>query len=370
MMQLTSTFSLSNTCVVFVKEGYRRCMPKFISRDGVAALVHAFSEFTFGFNRLTGVWPALPEDSGNLSQCEEREHAIGMFFSNNFGHQVFHAVSAWGALHGRYQAAAARGSVAFLPLLGWKSGTTISRGWEFTLRAFVADSAQKILSDTSRLVHTCSCFRQIDVDVGGMPPGTMGPVARKMAGQWRASTMRNVAVLRGLTTPSPPIQRRLLYLQRRGATRVVVNESSLLDALDRSAPNTVTPVVMESLPLADQMWIVGSSSGLIGLHGQGLAMLVFLPWEQQRCAVIEIQPRPRRTIDSHWTRIYSDYVRPRGIRHEIIVSRTIFCPAGIKSKAGRVDPLKCNVTVETPTLLNTVAQTMTWVDTGHEAHPS
>ena len=72
----------------------------------VAALVHAFSEFTFGFNRLTGVWPALPEDSGNLSQCDEREHAIGMFFSNNFGHQVFHAVSAWGALHGRYQAAA------------------------------------------------------------------------------------------------------------------------------------------------------------------------------------------------------------------------------------------------------------------------
>ena len=112
-MQLTSTFSLSNTCVVFVKEGYRRCMPKFISRDGVAALVHAFSEFTFGFNRLTGVWPALPEDSGNLSQCDERQHAIGMFFSNNFGHQVFHAVSAWGALHGRYQAAAARGSVAF-----------------------------------------------------------------------------------------------------------------------------------------------------------------------------------------------------------------------------------------------------------------
>ena len=248
MMQLTSTFSLSNTCVVFVKEGYRRCMPKFISRDGVAALVHAFSEFTFGFNRLTGVWPALPEDSGNLSQCDERQHAIGMFFSNNFGHQVFHAVSAWGALHGRYQAAAARVSVAFLPLLGWKSGTTISRGWEFTLRAFVADSAQKILSDTSRLVHTCSCFRQIDVDVGGMPPGTVGPVARKMAGQWRASTMRNVAVLCGLTTPSPPIQRRLLYLQRRGATRVVVNESSLLDALDRSAPNTVTPVVMESLP--------------------------------------------------------------------------------------------------------------------------
>ena len=118
------------------------------------------------------------------------------------------------------------------------------------------------------------------------------------------------------------------------------------------------------------MWIVGSSSGLIGVHGQGLAMLVFVPWEQQRCALIEIQPRPRRTIDSHWTRINSDYVRPRGIRHEIIVSRTIFCPAGIKSKPARVDPLKCNVTVETPTLLNAVAQTMTWVDTGHEAHPS
>lgn len=362
MMQLTSSFSLSNTCVVFVNKNKRHYVPKFISRDGVTALIHSFNEFTFGYNRFTGVWPALPEDSNLLSQCEEREHAIGIFFSNNLGHQLFHAVSAWSALQGIYQAAAARGNVSFLPLLGRKSGSTISHGWEFTLRAFVADSAQKILSDASRLVHTCSCFRRIDVDVSGMPPGAVGPVARKMNSDWRLATMRNVAVLRGLSSPSPPIQRRLLFLQRRGATRVIVGESSLLAALDRSAPNTATPVVMEGLPLAEQMWLVGSSSGMIGLHGQGLAMLVFLPWERHRCALIEIQPEPRRSIDFHWTRIYSDYVRPRGIFHELIVSHTVFCsdkPVPLSRGSARPNPLKCNVTVETQSLLNAVARSMT-----------
>ena len=97
---LVSDWTLRNACVAFRTWRGAVHRAQFVSREGTSAVIHSFSEYTFGFGRLAYVRPAVPEDAAALETCERR--ALGLAFtmsSNNLYHQFFHAVPAYRSLH-------------------------------------------------------------------------------------------------------------------------------------------------------------------------------------------------------------------------------------------------------------------------------
>jgi hypothetical protein len=83
-------FSLHGACITFYDDHYSRFRAGFISgHDRVEGMVHAFSEYTNGYQRLTSIRPATPDDTEHLGKCERRPLGIGVPFScNNIYHQV------------------------------------------------------------------------------------------------------------------------------------------------------------------------------------------------------------------------------------------------------------------------------------------
>ena len=75
--------------------------------------------------------------------------------------------------------------------------------------------------------------------------------------------------------------------------RKIFNEDELIENLMKTFPNTcVQAVLMDALPLANQLQIISSTDILIGMHGAGMTHTVFLP---RHAALLEIFPKGFKT---------------------------------------------------------------------------
>ena len=107
------TMSLRNACVVFYPEQRTQYRSQFVSREGVTAVLHGFSEYDLGYQRLTTVRAEQARDRQQLARCTIKQLAFAVpMSSNNLYHQAFHAVPAWEALR-----AHASQNVTLLPLV-------------------------------------------------------------------------------------------------------------------------------------------------------------------------------------------------------------------------------------------------------------
>ena len=91
-------FELRNACVTVFNDHFTKFRTSFTSlHEGVNAMVHGFTEYTQGYQRLTSIKSASDEERARLlATCDRRPIAIGIPFScNNVYHQAFHAVPAW-----------------------------------------------------------------------------------------------------------------------------------------------------------------------------------------------------------------------------------------------------------------------------------
>ncbi|KAL1525957.1 hypothetical protein AB1Y20_020783 [Prymnesium parvum] len=101
------SLSLRNACLAFFDDRHTRFRATFVSLEGVEAMVHGFSEYQYGYQRLTTVRAAKPGDSPLLARCHHRHLGLGVPYScNNVFHQLFHA------------------EVAALPVSGCGGGST------------------------------------------------------------------------------------------------------------------------------------------------------------------------------------------------------------------------------------------------------
>lgn len=75
--------SLRNACVSFFDDSHTRFRSTFVSLHGVEAMVHGFSEYQFGYQRLTTVRSAQPRDKVLISHCARRQLGIGIPYSCN-----------------------------------------------------------------------------------------------------------------------------------------------------------------------------------------------------------------------------------------------------------------------------------------------
>ena len=111
--QFFVTMSLRNACVVFYPEQRTQYRSQFVSREGVTAVLHGFSEYDLGYQRLTTVRAEQARDRQQLARCRTKQLALAVpMSSNNLYHQAFHAVPAWEALR-----AHASQNVTLLPLV-------------------------------------------------------------------------------------------------------------------------------------------------------------------------------------------------------------------------------------------------------------
>ena len=111
--QFFVTMSLRNVCVVFYPEQRTQYRSQFVSREGVTAVLHGFSEYDLGYQRLTTVRAEQARDRQQLARCTTKQLALAVpMSSNNLYHQAFHAVPAWEALR-----AHASQNVTLLPLV-------------------------------------------------------------------------------------------------------------------------------------------------------------------------------------------------------------------------------------------------------------
>ena len=356
------TMSLRNACVTFFPERDTRYRSQFVSRDGVTAVLHGFSEYDMGYRRLATVRPERPQDQTSLAACERRSIGLAVpMSSNNIYHQAFHAVPAWETLRAHTAADA-----TLIPLVF--SNAAFGRGskpikprrwfaWEFTVRALSQASSSALLAATQALVEArCTCFDRVEADASAFNPSARGAASRLQA--FRARALYNNAAANGVVDRIA--RRSLLFVSRVGARRVATNEALLLSRL-QAATARVQRVVLEELPFAEQMSLVASSAGLIAVHGQALAWMLFLPTESARTAVIEIliSSRHRNRIND----CYQDWAASLQVKYFRVRSEASVCPATDKRRS-KVNPLQllneCNVTVDADRLLGIVRLADAW----------
>ena len=74
-------------------------------------------------------------------------------------------------------------------------------------------------------------------------------------------------------------------------------------------------VVLEALPLAEQMVLVASVSAIASVHGQAMAWALFLPAEARPCRAVEIMPRGLAN------NCYRDLCRVLGVGYSRVAAR-------------------------------------------------
>jgi len=362
------TFQLHNACVAFhqsdngVRSAYRS---QFISLDGLTALLHGFSEHSWRFGKISTVRPARQWEIPMLMQdCRRRRLGLAVYFSsNNFGHQIVHAVPAHTALH-----ASASEDAIFIPLVGYLAGRWTgpphwrAYAWEFTLRSLTTLSTEELAEQLGATLSTrCTCFDKIEGSVGAYTPYSRWSGAAKRCTSWRAATLRNAALMRGGGPPKATTADILYLARERGNARMVTNARQLEAALDKRP--RVEKVIMERLALVDQMRRVEAAVALVGVHGMALSLLPFLPYPKRRTAVLEILPR--WSDDSWlWTMIYPDWCLSLGIRHSKVVAEPspVGCGRGARGRGGKAkkDVLACNVTVGIEELSGSLQRVEEW----------
>ena len=73
------------------------------------------------------------------------------------------------------------------------------------------------------------------------------------------------------------------------------------------------------------------AGGLVAVHGQAMAWVLFLPWAERRTAAVELMPR------GGGSKIYEELSAALGVRYERVA-------ASLDGTCSREQWLKCNVT--------------------------
>ena len=339
---LAGAWSLRNACVVYQAHG-RQLSAQFVSFEGRTAHILAFSEYRFSFVRVSNVRAARSSERERYRhRCAARSLGIAApLLQNNLFHALYHAVPLHSDTIGR---SALVEAATFIPLLAHKArmlpNLTSSfewRAWELTLRALTARTASQIAADVRNLLRNeCTCF---DLVLGST--GAFGPAASNAAPAIRA--FRDAAVAHArvslgqfgqfgssqgarvslgsalpaawaprLSSRSPPF----VFICR-SQTRVLVNQDELVGFL---GPEVVQSVQIESLPLSQQLTLIAGASGMVGAHGQAMALLVFLPADSRPTAVIEVLPPPPETesglqVKPPYWQLYLSLSHAMGITH-------------------------------------------------------
>ena len=369
---LVGAWTLNNTCITFRtwRKAFKRA--HIVSREGVTAVIHSFSEYTFGFGRLLFVRPEEEADAAALRQCEHRKLGLALTMgSNNLYHQFFHAVPAFLTLlpHMREDA-------AFVPLVSFYAhrwipeASNYSHAWEFSLRPFTTASSEKIMADTLRLLNTrCTCFDRIEGATGALSLYNPKALSRILA-----FCRQSLRVARKMPTPIRHTegsqwqegQGSVLYIRRMSIKRVLANDAHVSSALCRGDATGVTPqrrswraqcVYLEQLSLTMQIRAVAASNVMVGVHGQAMVWMPFMLSEHPHAAVVEIL-LPKSTdrmgsVSSPY--MYQSVAKALNIHHTIV--RGELAP-GCNLK---LDPLGCNLTVAVDPLLSAIDDSATQI---------
>ena len=389
-------FSLRNACVTFYNTTSTIRRAHFVSLEGVSAIIHGFNEFQQGFRRLAIIRPISgAEERATLrDRCPRRPLGLAVSFStDNMGHQMRHAPSDYVILSQHLRADV---DADLIPIASHWAGSTWdhapsfrSFAWEFTVRALSAASTEQLSAGLRRLLSPpyCACYDRLEGAVSEHNPYSMHEAARSTQRRWRAAALANAARLlraqgradaaalaaaAGVGGSGAPAASSgaasLLYIARATGTRVLSNAAELADALRASHPR-VRHIVLERLPVAQQMLTVASSAGLIGAHGSGLVWATFLPASARAAAIVEMLPRTNAVYWSY-ALIFPDLCAPLGVRHWTVRAELTSSPAckpkGAR-KGGAGSPLRCNLTVQVPELLRTVGRAEAWVATAGPA---
>ena len=247
-------------------------------------------------------------------------------------HQQFHAVPSWLALRklvadaglGENAPAAAFVPLAFASAaLGHGKPAQPRRwyAWEFSIRPLTTASADDIAAAASRLLRApCTCFERFEADGRAFNPGARSsapairwfrdaalrhaPLALDAAAAASAAAASAAAVAAAGMAPGGGGSggggngggALLLFVSRQGVRRSLSNEADVLTLIARSqalrvesalgsyatsssyassssslalsrAPRLMR-VVLEQLPMVEQMQLVASATALIAVHGQ------------------------------------------------------------------------------------------------------
>ena len=198
-----------------------------------------------------------------------------------------------------------------------KGAPSTWHAWEFTVRALSSRPRATLDDETERLLlDRCTCFDALHIAAGAYRPDERSDFSRGALWGFRQASLRRVeALTAGLAMARPQSGKghRLLYAQRAIGSgnndRYAVNDEEVarrligLKAGEHTGAHgggVVPPpllsaraVVIERLPLAEQMSLLSGVTLLIAAHGQALAWMPFMPWRQRAVGVIELLPRHR-----------------------------------------------------------------------------
>ena len=108
---------------------------------------------------------------------------------------------------------------------------------------------------------------------------------------------------------------------------------------------------LETMTLSAQMQLFASASGLLAVHGQAMAWVMFLPSAERRTAAVEIFPIGLKNA------IYQDLSLSLGTRYESLKAATApGCSGSAKIEAR----LTCNVTVNVEKVASAVQRMAAW----------
>lgn len=363
---LVSEWNLRNACVTFHNWRGTLHRAQFVSLENISAVIHSFSEYSFGFGRLAFVRPAESTDAPALAQCEKRSLGLALTVSsNNLYHQFFHAVPAFEALL-RY----VQPDAVFVPLVSYMAtswlhpATNYSHAWEFSLRALSSAPAKQLMEDTLRLFDApCTCFERVEGATGAV--SLFYPKARPRI---LAFCRQAVKMARSMPPRAPlPMEERaslggpvnVLYVRRGGIKRALANDAEVSRAVCAGRARRTDPhaewvaecVTLERLTLASQMRTLASASVMLGVHGQAMVWMPFMLADRPRAAVVEIRmPKlagGKRSVSDR--NMYGAIASALGIYHTPLTGELA---AGCNTNK---DVLGCNVTVAVPTLLQALS---------------
>jgi len=123
-------------------------------------------------------------------------------------------------------------------------------------------------------------------------------------------------------------EKRLFISRIEAPMRRIANEAHLKQILDRYGFESV---VLEDLPFAQQVALIGSASCIVGLHGAGLTNML---WMKEGCSVAELRFRG----DSH-NNCYFSLASDLGLAYQYLLVEKENPKANVHNADALVDPL-------------------------------
>ena len=357
---LVSEWTLRNACVTFHNWRGTLHRAQFVSLENISAVIHSFSEYSFGFGRLAFVRPAESTDAPALAQCEKRSLGLALTVSsNNLYHQFFHAVPAFEALL-RY----VQPDAVFVPLVSYMAtswlhpATNYSHAWEFSLRALSSAPAKQLMEDTLRLFDApCTCFERVEGATGAV--SLFYPKARP-----RILAFCRQAVKMARSMPPRPVADggarfpwwtvNVLYVRRGGIKRALANDAEVSRAyalaVRRTDPHAEwvadasrwkgSPSLAYVPRIRSVCWRSWSGDGVDALYaGRSTAC--------RRRGDQDAELAVKRSVSDR--NMYGAIASALGIYHTPLTGELA---AGCNTNK---DVLGCNVTVAVPTLLQALS---------------